>query len=52
MLVKVTRPASSGDRNSMSVNSTIATPTIAWAIRAICMVRRMRRMDGTANSAR
>ena len=52
MLAKVTSPASAGESYSASVKRTIATLTIDWAMRAICMPSRTRPSEGTRSSAR
>ena len=51
-LAKVTMPAMAAEWYSARENSTIATPTIAWATRASCMEGTTRPRAGTANRAR
>ncbi len=51
-MAKVTTPATAGESYSASENSTSATDTIAWAIRATCMEATTRPRSGMANTAR
>ena len=52
MLKNVTTPAKTGEPYSASVNSTIATLTMAWAIRASCVERSAAPSPGTSSRAR
>ena len=52
MLANVTSPANAAESYRSSVKSTMATPTIDCATRAICMLSSTRPRVGTRSNAR